>query len=293
MAKLELELQRAGRKPELICVESERVLIGSEAYCDVRLPIDEASPEQLLLEVTGQGLRVTALSATPPLLVEGQRAARSLIASGTRLGLGKLVIRVWLDRGGTGLASSKRSLVQRLALIGGPLALIALGAFIVLADGAKARGKAAAPPLWTDGAGACPAKQPREALEVASEKRELAEAKAQRQPFVAREGVEAVRLYGVAAECARAAGASELHAELDATADSLQNAIDLDYRVRRLRLDYSLKIGDKRTAAREVSMLRELLRGNEGAYTRWLAALEVRLRGSEGRLLSSAGGALP
>jgi hypothetical protein len=155
----------------------------------------------------------------------------------------------------------------------------------------KASRKTAAPPLWTGGAVACPTTQAREALVVEWEKRTLAEAKAQRQPFIAREGVEAVRLYRVAAECARVAG-SKQRAALTDTADALQAAIDADYRVRRLRLAYSLKIGDKRTVAREASMLRELLRGRDDAYTRWLGTLEAKFRASEGSSLADATQAL-
>jgi hypothetical protein len=293
MAKLELELHREGRRPEIICVDSERVLIGSEAYCDVRLPIDEAAPEHLLLEVAGRTLRVIALSASRPLWIDGKPAARGTIASGSTLGLGKLAIRVWLERGASEAGSSRSSLGRSVLLATCGLMLLGLAAVVLLGDATKPAAKASAPLLWKGNPPACPATRPREALEVALEKQTLADANAQRQPFIAREGVEAVRLYRVAADCARVAGASEERAELTASADSLQSAIDLDYRVRRLRLDYSLKIGDRRTAARETAMLRELLRGKEDAYTRWLTALDTKLRASESRLLSGLTEAVP
>lgn len=293
MAKLELELQREGHRPEIICVESERVLIGSEAYCDVRLPSDEAAPEHLLLEVSGQSMRVVALSAARPLWLDGRATVRGTIVSGSTIGLGKLAIRVWLDRGASDVAAPRTFLRRAMVTIACGLVLLGLAAAILLSDGAKAGAKAAPPLLWQASPAACPASRPREAIEVALEKATLAEAKAQRQPFIAREGVDAVRLYRVAAECARVAGASEQHAALSTTADSLQGAIDMDYRVRRLRLDYSLKIGDKRTAAREAAMLRELLRGKEDAYTRWLTALATKLRASEDHLLSAVSEVVP
>lgn len=293
MAKLELELQREAHRPEIICVDSERVLIGSEAYCDVRLHSDEAAPEHLLLEVSGQSLRVVALSAARPLWINGRATVRSTIVSGSTIGLGKLAIRVWLDRGANDAAAPRTFLRRALVTVACGLILLGLAAAILLSDGAKAGAKAAPPLLWQGSPAACPASRPREAIEVALDKETLAEAKAQRQPFIAREGLDAVRLYRVAAECARVAGASERHAALTATADSLQGAIDVDYRVRRLRLDYSLKIGDKRTAARETAMLRELLRGKEDAYTRWLTALGTKLRGSEDSLLSGVSEVVP
>jgi len=280
MAKIELQLQREGRHPELICFDSERVLIGSEAYCDVRLPNDEAAPEQLLLEVQGSTLRVTALSASRPLTIDGRRAARGAVASGSVLGLGKLTIQVWLDRG-VPTAAAGGTLRRRLSVAAVAVAVGTLGLLALLAGESKRRDPAVPPGLWAAGAIACPATQPREALAITLEKETLADAKAQRQPFIAKDGVDAVRLYRVAAECARTAGASEAHATLASTADSLQSAIDADYRVRRLRLDYSLKIGDKRTAGREASMLRELLRGREDAYTRWLAALDSKLHATD------------
>jgi hypothetical protein len=293
MAKLELELQREAHRPEIICVDSERVLIGSEAYCDVRLPSDEAAPEHLLLEVSGQSLRVVALSAARPVWLDGRATVRGTIVSGGTIGLGKLAIRVWLDRGAHDAATPRTFLRRAMVTVACGLLLLGLAAAILLSDGAKAGAKAAPPLLWQASPAACPASRPREAIEVALEKETLAEAKAQRQPFIAREGVDAVRLYRVAAECARVAGASDRHAALSTTADSLQSAIDMDYRVRRLRLDYSLKIGDKRTAARETAMLRELLRGEEDAYTRWLTALATKLRGSEEHLLSGVSEVVP
>lgn len=293
MAKIELELQREAQRPEIICVDSERVLIGSEAYCDVRLPSDEAAPEHLLLEVSGQSLRVVALSAARPLWINGKATVRSTIASGSTIGLGKLAIRVWLDRGASDVAAPRTLLRRAMVATACGLVLLGLAVAILLGDGPKVGAKAAPPLLWKASPAVCPASRPREALEVALEKQTLADAKAQRQPFIAREGVDAVRLYRVAAECARIAGASERHAELSKTGDSLQGAIDMDYRVRRVRLDYSLKIGDKRTAAREAAMLKELLRGKEDPYTRWLTALDTKLRGSEDRLLSAVSEVVP
>lgn len=293
MAKLELELQREGQRPEIICLDSERVLIGSEAYCDVRLPIDEAAPEHVLLEVHGQSLRVIALSAARPLSIDGRPSARGTIASGSAIGLGKLTIRIWLDRGAKQAGAAQSSLGRGVLIATCGLMLLGLAAALLLGPGAKAGAKAPAPLLWKASPAACPASRPHEALELAFEKRTLADAKAQRQPFIPREGLEAVRLYRVAAECVRVGGAPEEYAALSATADTLQGAIDMDYRVRRLRLDYSLKIGDKRTAARETAMLKELLRGREDGYVRWLAALDGKLRGSEDRLLSGVAEVVP
>jgi hypothetical protein len=284
MAKLELELHRENREVETIRLDAQRVLIGSDAHCELPLPADEAAPEQVLLEVLGTVLRVTARSASPPLLIDGKRAVRGTLASGGTLGLGRVTLRVWIDRGRNHAASSASPLWRRGVLLacGAFLLAVAAGLGAVLASDSRKKAAPSAPELWTQVSASCPATGTVEALALAPEKRALAEAKAQRHPFIAREGVESVQLYRVAADCARVGGAHEQSKALLSEADALRRAIDADYRVRRLRLEYSLKIGDKRTAAREASMIRELLRSGDGAYVRWLATLERKL-GSENR----------
>jgi hypothetical protein len=291
MAQLELEIQRENRPTETIRLYGERVLIGSEAYCDVRLHSDEAAPEHVVLDVKGQLLHVTAKSAALSLWLDGRRALRGTLASGGTLGLGRISIRIWIDRGAAGEASggSGRRKLVAAALA---LAVIVLLGVALLSGTTVSKARPSAPPLWTKVSASCPTQRPIEALTAAADKAELAVAKAQRHPFIAREGVESVQLYRVAAECARVAGAQERSEALLASAETLQRTSDVDYRVRQLRLEYSLRIGDKSTAAREASMLRELIRGKDSPYSRWLAAVEKKLsRTASAGILPDLGGA--
>jgi hypothetical protein len=291
MAQLELEIQRENRPTETIRLYGERVLIGSEAYCDVRLHSDEAAPEHVVLEVKGQLVHVTAKSAALNLWLDGKRALRGTLASGGTLGLGRISIRIWVDRGAVDQArggSARRKLVVAALA----LAAIALLGVALLSETSARKGRPSAPPLWTKVSASCPAKRPIEALTAAADKAELAAAKAQRHPFIAREGVESVQLYRVASDCARVAGAQERSQALLTAAEALQRAIDADYRVRQLRLEYSLKVGDTSTAAREATMLRELIRGKDGEYARWLAAVEKKLsKTASAGILPDLGGA--
>lgn len=266
---------------ETLRLDAARVLIGSEAHCDVRLLADEAAPEQAIVEVEGQVVRVTARSVAPGFTLDGKRCTRGTLASGGTLGLEKVAIRIWVDRGkDSGTARRPSLLKSPLALVLCAGALAALGGLYWLAPGAAHQKKPAVPELWTRAAADCPVTSAIEALATTDEKRAQAEAKAQRHPFIAREGVDAVQLYRVAADCARVGGDREEAKALLANADSLRRTIDADFRVRRLRLEYSLKIRDKGTAEREARMLRELLHGGDNAYIRWLVAIERKLRAS-------------
>jgi hypothetical protein len=293
MAKLELELHRENREVEVLRLDANRVLIGSEAHCDVRLRADEAAPEQAVVQVNGQVVQVTARTLSPGLTLDGKRATRGTVASGGTLGLGRVTIRIWVDRGGGAGATRNASLFARpLVVLPCAGALLALGALLFLTPGAAGKKKPEVPELWTKTSASCPTSNAGEALATASEKRALAEAKAQRHPFIAREGVDAVQLYRVAAECASLGGDREEARALLASADVLRKAIDVDFRVRRLRLEYSLKIGDKRTAESEAAMLRGLLRSDDSPYVRWLATLERKLAASNrGGVLANLEGA--
>ena len=57
MSVLRFEIRYPNGHREAAVVEGERALIGSASHCDVRLPMDAAAYEHVLIEVQGSTLR--------------------------------------------------------------------------------------------------------------------------------------------------------------------------------------------------------------------------------------------
>ena len=49
--------------PQQLLVDSDRVLIGSGAHCEIRLPIDQARVEHVLIELGPAGVAVVSIMA--------------------------------------------------------------------------------------------------------------------------------------------------------------------------------------------------------------------------------------
>src|SRR5689334_24716622 len=99
---------------EQLSIESERVLIGSGAHCEIRLPIDQARVEHILLEVVPQGLFVRALSFEPPPTINNVPFTQAPLAAGAVLGVGAVQVfveasDVGAGAGGTGGPEKKGS----------------------------------------------------------------------------------------------------------------------------------------------------------------------------------------
>lgn len=134
-----------------------------------------------------------------------------------------------------------------------------------LIDDARSAPPALKPPdIWAGAASGCPSSEKQEALAVANMRLTAASARAERHAFNLSEGAEAVRLYGVAADCFRVAGLAAAANDAAEKQAELKARIDMDYRIRTLRLEYAVRHHDKTTIAAEVRMLRQLLVGQSG-----------------------------
>ena len=71
---------------EQLSIESERVLIGSGAHCEIRLPLDQARVEHVLLEAHPQGVFVRALSFEPPPTINNVPFTQAPLPAGAVLG---------------------------------------------------------------------------------------------------------------------------------------------------------------------------------------------------------------
>jgi hypothetical protein len=192
----------------------------------------------------------------------------------------------WPNANGDGqpIPAKRGSGQIRKVLLG--MALLGCVAAYFLIDDSRSAPSALKPPdIWAGAATGCPTSDKREAIEVAKMRLTAASARAERHAFNLSEGAEAVRLYGVAADCFRMAGLSERADDAAGKQAELKARIDMDYRIRTLRLEYAVRHQDKTTIAAEVRMLRQLLVGQSGSgsgpYLRSLDRL-AREVGKEG-----------
>jgi hypothetical protein len=269
-------------------VEGERIRIGTAAYCEIRLPHGEAAPEQVALEDRGNlGWFAEALSQKPSPTLNGAALSSAKLESGALLEMGATKIVVTII--GNAVQSSTTSTASKQKT--NPLLLVAAAvvvpwtAFQLLTDPPD---QAMSPPrqapaLFAAENATCPQSQPERARAFGVEQKALADAKRERRPFHAQDGVRAVHLYHVAAACLRLGGDSAGSPEADKAAADLQQDLEESYRTRRMRLEHALSIKDRLVARHEVRALLDVLSGQQGEYVTWLSSLDRRLKLGEGK----------
>lgn len=278
---VELEITYSDGRQETVVVDAERVLVGSGAHCDLRLPADAAANEHIVLEIVGETVWVQALAFEPPPMLDDGPVRRATVNPGSRIFIGALQIRVTP----TAIAADAKRVQKKRAASGstalrvlGATALVLLGGVAYLLDaGAPAASPTNAPELFAGDATECPVTSKVQAAALAADKRISADGKRERHPFYVAEGIEAVLLYEQAAACFRVAEDDVLADELATLARQLRTEVIDDARVRRLRLERALATGDKEVGAREVVALRALYFGKQGPYVSWLSGVARRL----------------
>src|SRR5262245_46563570 len=95
---------------EQILIESERVLIGSGAHCDIRLPLAEARVEHVLIDLGAAGVFAQALDFEPPPTINNVPFTVAPLPQGAVLGIGGTQVYVELLESGAGAAGD---VVQR------------------------------------------------------------------------------------------------------------------------------------------------------------------------------------
>lgn len=283
MSGLEFRIRHPDGRTEQLVVDSDRVLIGSGAHCEIRLPATEAAVEHVLVTFLGGGVFATARALSPPPTINGSPFTQAPLLAESTLGVGQVEMSIGVVEVAENAIVIKKKqeatspMTYVLAAIAIPLSL-----YILLDDpppdnGAKDKPKDV-PSLWAAAAPACPQKAPDQALALAREKRVLAEAKRERSPFHVQDGVGAVPLFRTAAACYKYAedlGASRL---MDTSADKLQKSLEEDYRAHQMRLEHAIEVRDLRTAQKEVKVLLAMLQGQTGPYVTWLSNLNRRLQ---------------
>jgi len=278
MTTLRFDISFSDGSQQSLQTDTERVLIGRGAHCEIRLPMADAAHEHVVVEVVGATLRVVARAFTPPPLLNGDPVTEVLVTEDAVLRIGAVQIRISRLDSSTATAPKKPTGGSLGVRVVGVLALAVLAwMFWLRATRGTNHAPTSVPELWSGAGTPCPVSVSARAQALAVEKRILADGKRERHPFSAADGVEAVTLYQTAAACFVVAGDAESASELTSVASRLRADVNDDFRVRRLRLDRALASRNDEVAAHEVVMLRTLTLNQQGPYIDWLNALARKL----------------
>ena len=268
---------------EQLSIESERVLIGSGAHCEIRLPLAEARVEHVLIELGPAGVFARALSFEPPPTINNVPFTQAPLPPGAMLGVTGTQIYIEVVEGaaaGGQLQQKKKS--SPLMLIALLLMLPAAGYLFLVDDEGFGVGPEPAmpqpPELWGAPVAQCPQADRAAALGYARERMAIADAKRERRPFHVQDGVSAVPTYETAAACFRAGGDAGSGNLADESAKYLRREMTDDFRMRRVRLDHALATEDYVSAQKEVRVLLQFVEGKSGDYVTWLSNLERKLK---------------
>lgn len=267
---------------EELKVEAERVLIGSGAHCEIRLPHTEARIEHVLIELGPAGLFARALNFEPPPTINNVPFTQAPLPPGAVLGLsGTQILIEVLDSAAAGgdvvQKEKKSSPVTLLALV---IMLVAAFYLFFWEDETLQVGRTAipeAPELWDAPVEQCP-HPPAQALGFARERIAVADAKRERRPFHIQDGVTAVPTYELAAACFRTGGDQASAKLAEDAANYLRREMNDDFRLRRVRLEHMLATEDYQSAQKEVRVLLQFVEGKQGDYVTWLSTLDRKLQ---------------
>ena len=280
MATIQVNVNHPNGRREVIDIEGQRALIGSGSHCDVRLPMEDAAHEHLVIEAVGAVLRAEARADEPPTLIDGMPLTLAPLAPGAVLKVGKLELRVRSSGElGAGQALGKeRSGASPITLLALGGALLAAASLLFADDGAPiAPPPSEVPRLFSSTPPSCPPGEGARALAMAEEQLAMADGKRERMPFAIEDGVGAVTFYGTAAACFRRGGDPRRATEAEEAARSLERDLTDELRTRSLRLSHLLTVQDYELARGDVQVLRALSSGKQGKYVEWLSTVSKQL----------------
>jgi hypothetical protein len=270
-----LEIIHPSGATESFALEGEQVILGRQPKDGIAVPrARELELEHLMLAPRGEGCWLSVVhGARTPALVGGAPFAGGLVPWGTEIQLGSLWLKVVDSAPSTAEAAARLSPVVTLGALGLALAL----GWVLWEQRAadELPVTTVRPPALFDAAAApCPEADAKAAGPRAREVAASAAAKSDRYAFAARDGVEAVRLYGLAASCATVAGRQADAAALTAARAALAKQIDEDYRTHVLRLERAIADRRTRQALAESRALVALVGHLDHPYVAWIRSLE-------------------
>ena len=279
MRTLRFQIRLHTGQVDQLSMEAERVLIGSGAHCEIRLPVDQARVEHVLIELGPSGIFARALNFDPPPTINNIPFQQAPLPPGAVLGVGGCQILVELAEGAAGTAGGPKKKTSPLMYIAMAI-IVPVGMYTILVDDAPEAQRTSpkqAPELWQAPVGSCPYTGG-QALAFAREKMAVADAKRERRPFHVQDGVQAVPTYEAAAVCFRAGGDNASGTLAEESAKFLRRDITDDFRTRRVRLDHALTTEDFVSAQKEVRVLLQFCEGKSGDYVTWLSSLDRKLK---------------
>ncbi len=287
MSVLRFQIRQPTGQIDQLFIESERVLIGSGAHCEIRLPLDQAAVEHVLIQLGAAGIFVQALSFQPPPTVNNVPFTQGPLPADAVLGIGQYQITVALAEGVQGqgqVVKKKQGGLSPMSLVA--LVVVGGGAYFLMfteppaADSVIPR---EAPELWGAPVDQCPQQNPDQAMALARERNTVADAKRERRPFHVQDGIAAVPLYELASSCYKVARDQAAATDAAGAAAALRKEINDDYRTHRVRLEHALSIDDLQNARTEVRILLQFTEGKQGDYVTWLSNLDRKLKLKLGR----------
>jgi hypothetical protein len=285
VSTLRFQIQHSNGRQEQVTVEAERALIGSGAHCEIRLPIDQAAVEHILVQVGAGGVFVQALSFEPPPTIGGVPFTQAPLPADAVLGVNQtqMLVSITGDAVGAGASNKQKGKTNPMLIIAAMAGACLLAWVYLTGDQGEARVEPQDyPKLWDQTAPTCE-KTGADALAFANEKRVVAESKRERRMFHVKDGVDAVPLFDTVAACYDKAGDKTDADQARETANALRKEIDDDYRTHRMRLQHAMGVKDYETARREVRTLIEMTEGKEGPYVTYLHVIERDLKQKLGR----------
>jgi hypothetical protein len=279
MRTLRFQIRLHTGQVDQLSMEAERVLIGSGAHCEIRLPVDQARVEHVLIELGPSGIFARALNFEPPPTINNIPFQQAPLPPGAVLGVGGCQILVELAEGAPGTAGGPKKKTSPLMYIAMAI-IVPVGMYTILVDDAPEAQRGSpkqAPELWQAPVASCPYTGG-QALAFAREKMAVADAKRERRPFHVQDGVQAVPTYEAAAVCFRAGGDNASGTLAEESAKFLRRDITDDFRTRRVRLDHALTTEDFVSAQKEVRVLLQFCEGKSGDYVTWLSSLDRKLK---------------
>jgi hypothetical protein len=268
-------------RTEEVQVDSDRVLIGSGAHCEVRLAREHGAIEVLLVEARSGGVFAEARSLHPPPMLNGTPFTSGRLLPDAVVSVADLSLSVRV------IETSSQPGASRRQKSGGSLSYVFAGAMFAAAlymllntPGADASMAKMPPPskLWPQtGPATCPQPPGAAAAAFAGEQMLLADGKRERAPFYFHDGVAAVDLFERAAACFAAGGDAEAARDAGTAAERLRRKMSEDFHVHRVRLERALAPDDHEGARTELGLLLNQLQGRSDEYVTYLASLDRRL----------------
>lgn len=283
MEEIRFEVRHPDGRRERLVVQAARATIGAGAHCDVRLAIDQAAVEHVVVEVVDDGLRFQGIATTPHATIDGVPLGVRVVPQWGLLKVGDTQIHA-ARAPREAAAKQGTSRATMLVRVGCALAVPAvLAMFLVAKKGGKEGKPIELPALFAVGHVECPRVESSEARVVGDDQRSIGDAARERSPFEPREAITAVKAYAVAAACYRLANDQDAATEVEVASRELEEATLLDARARRLRLERSLAMKDIELANSDVVVLKRLTEGYQGPFVAWLGGVERQIKGTKPR----------